>query len=59
MPLTSRGFPLLLTFDLDGETMWTSRDATAATMTLRELLGSAHTAHLKRPPPPGLDLGDL
>ena len=30
MPLTSRGFPLLLTFDLDGETMWTSRDPTAA-----------------------------
>src|SRR5204862_6987604 len=30
MPLTSRGFPLLLTFDLDGETMWTSRDAAAA-----------------------------
>src|SRR6266850_2243657 len=30
MPLTSRGFPLLLTFDLDGETMWTSRDPSAA-----------------------------
>ena len=30
MPLTSRGFPLLLTFDLDGETMWTSRDPAAA-----------------------------
>jgi peptidoglycan/xylan/chitin deacetylase (PgdA/CDA1 family) len=30
MPLTSRRFPLLLTFDLDGETMWTSRDPTAA-----------------------------
>src|SRR5262245_48675725 len=29
MPLTSRGFPLLLTFDLDGETMWTSRDPAA------------------------------
>ena len=26
MPLTSRGFPLLLTFDLDAETMWTARD---------------------------------
>ncbi len=26
MALASRGFPLLLTFDLDGETMWTSRD---------------------------------
>jgi peptidoglycan/xylan/chitin deacetylase (PgdA/CDA1 family) len=30
MPLTRRGFPLLLTFDLDGETMWTSRDPAAA-----------------------------
>jgi peptidoglycan/xylan/chitin deacetylase (PgdA/CDA1 family) len=30
MPLTSRGFPLMLTFDLDGETMWTSRDPAAA-----------------------------
>lgn len=26
MPTTSRGFPLLLTFDLDAETMWTARD---------------------------------
>ena len=26
MPVTSRGFPLLLTFDLDAETMWTGRD---------------------------------
>ncbi len=26
MPLTSRGFPVMLTFDLDAETMWTSRD---------------------------------
>jgi peptidoglycan/xylan/chitin deacetylase (PgdA/CDA1 family) len=26
MKLTSRGFPLLLSFDLDAETMWTSRD---------------------------------
>jgi peptidoglycan/xylan/chitin deacetylase (PgdA/CDA1 family) len=26
MPLTSRGFPVLLTFDLDAETMWTARD---------------------------------
>ena len=26
MPTTSRGFPLLLTFDLDAETMWTGRD---------------------------------
>ena len=26
MPLSSRGFPVLLTFDLDAETMWTSRD---------------------------------
>ena len=26
MPLTSRGFPLFLTFDLDAETMWTGRD---------------------------------
>lgn len=27
MHLTSRGFPLFLTFDLDAETMWTARDA--------------------------------
>lgn len=27
MPLTSKGFPLFLTFDLDAETMWTARDA--------------------------------
>ena len=26
MPLTSDGFPVMLTFDLDAETMWTSRD---------------------------------
>jgi len=26
MPVTSRGFPLFLTFDLDAETMWTARD---------------------------------
>jgi len=26
MPTTSKGFPLLLTFDLDAETMWTGRD---------------------------------
>jgi peptidoglycan/xylan/chitin deacetylase (PgdA/CDA1 family) len=26
MPTTSRGFPLMLTFDLDAETMWTARD---------------------------------
>ena len=26
MTLTSRGFPLFLTFDLDAETMWTARD---------------------------------
>lgn len=26
MPVTTRGFPLLLTFDLDAETMWTGRD---------------------------------
>ena len=26
MPFTSRGFPLMLTFDLDAETMWTARD---------------------------------
>jgi len=30
MSLTSRGFPLFLTFDLDCETMWTGRDATYA-----------------------------
>ncbi|MEZ5657828.1 MAG: hypothetical protein R3E83_04700 [Burkholderiaceae bacterium] len=27
MPLTSNGFPVMLTFDLDAETMWTARDA--------------------------------
>ena len=26
MHLTSKGFPLFLTFDLDAETMWTARD---------------------------------
>ena len=26
MPLTSKGFPVLLSFDIDAETMWTSRD---------------------------------
>ena len=26
MALTSKGFPLMLTFDLDAETMWTARD---------------------------------
>jgi peptidoglycan/xylan/chitin deacetylase (PgdA/CDA1 family) len=26
MPIASKGFPLLLTFDLDAETMWTGRD---------------------------------
>lgn len=26
MPVTSKGFPLMLTFDLDAETMWTGRD---------------------------------
>lgn len=26
MSVTSRGFPLMLTFDLDAETMWTARD---------------------------------
>ena len=26
MPISPNGFPVLLTFDLDGETMWTSRD---------------------------------
>jgi len=26
MPMTSKGFPVLLTFDIDAETMWTSRD---------------------------------
>src|SRR5258708_37027714 len=26
MPLTTKGFPLFLTFDLDAETMWTGRD---------------------------------
>jgi peptidoglycan-N-acetylglucosamine deacetylase len=30
MPLTSRGFPLFLTFDLDAETMWTGRDPSFA-----------------------------
>lgn len=27
MPMTPQGFPVMLTFDLDAETMWTSRDA--------------------------------
>lgn len=26
MPVTSKGFPVMLTFDLDAETMWTARD---------------------------------
>src|SRR5262245_3122032 len=26
MPLTPHGFPVLLTFDIDAETMWTARD---------------------------------
>ena len=26
MPMTPRGFPVMLSFDLDAETMWTSRD---------------------------------
>ncbi|GIT69300.1 MAG: hypothetical protein Ct9H300mP27_04040 [Chloroflexota bacterium] len=26
MAITSKGFPVLFTFDLDVETMWTSRD---------------------------------
>ena len=26
MPLTSKGFPVLLSFDIDAETMWTARD---------------------------------
>jgi len=30
VPLTSKGFPLFLTFDLDAETMWTGRDASYA-----------------------------
>jgi peptidoglycan-N-acetylglucosamine deacetylase len=30
MAFTNRGFPLFLTFDLDAETMWTSRDASYA-----------------------------
>jgi peptidoglycan/xylan/chitin deacetylase (PgdA/CDA1 family) len=30
MPLTSKGFPLFLTFDLDAETMWTGRDPSYA-----------------------------
>lgn len=30
MPLTSKGFPVMLTFDLDAETMWTARDANNA-----------------------------
>ena len=27
MPLTANGFPVMLTFDIDAETMWTARDA--------------------------------
>ena len=30
MTLTSKGFPLFLTFDLDAETMWTARDPSYA-----------------------------
>lgn len=30
MPVTSKGFPLMLTFDLDAETMWTARDPSYA-----------------------------
>ena len=30
MHVTSRGFPLFLTFDLDAETMWTARDPSFA-----------------------------
>lgn len=30
MPVTSKGFPLMLTFDLDAETMWTARDSNNA-----------------------------
>ena len=30
MSVTTKGFPLLLTFDLDAETMWTARDANYA-----------------------------
>ena len=30
MPVTSKGFPLMLTFDLDAETMWTGRDQSYA-----------------------------
>src|ERR671936_722042 len=26
MPLSPRGFPVLLSFDIDAETMWTARD---------------------------------
>ena len=29
MPLTSKGFPVLLSFDIDAETMWTARDPKA------------------------------
>jgi len=30
VPVTSKGFPLMLTFDLDAETMWTARDPSHA-----------------------------
>lgn len=30
MPMTSKGFPVMLTFDLDAETMWTARDSANA-----------------------------
>ena len=30
MPVTSKGFPLMLSFDLDAETMWTARDPSYA-----------------------------
>lgn len=30
MPMTAKGFPVMLSFDLDAETMWTARDAANA-----------------------------
>ena len=36
MPLTSKGFPLFLTFDLDAETMWTGRDPANARILVTE-----------------------
>ena len=53
MPVTSRGFPLFLTFDLDAETMWTARDPAYAQ---RPILMSQGAYGWKRGVPRILDL---